>query len=261
MAGHAEHSGECRGPPGPHGQGMTDLSTTPGPIPSLLPVAGLAAASAVRGAIDLAHVARLCEVLVGCPPITVTTDGVIVDGAHRLEAARRLGWETIPGVALPSLTEAEVLLAAAEANSGHGLPLTREERRRAVEHLLYLDPALSDRRVAQACGVARSVVEAARTAQRPCSGGASDHVNRRVGADGKRYPASRRDLGPIAAAVVRLMPAMTVRDLARLLDVSTGTAHRLRAETLECMRRERRWTLLFRRLVARWRLWRARFTW
>lgn len=41
-------------------------------------------------------------------PISVTPDGEIISGAGRYEAAKRLGWETIPTICLAHLSEAEV---------------------------------------------------------------------------------------------------------------------------------------------------------
>lgn len=223
----------------------------PGPVA----VSSLTKASLVRSAVDPDHVARLSEVLQDCPPITLTDGGALLDGLHRLEAARSLGWESIPAVIVPVASPVNALLTAAAANSTHGLPLTREERRSAVHQLLRLDLSLSDRRIARACGVSRSVVESARAAVRECSGGRNGHVNTRIGADGKRYPGTRRaGLAPVAAAVLRLRPQTTVRELAGLLGVSTGIAHRLHTETRERLRRESRWTRFWHRLIARWRL-------
>lgn len=34
-------------------------------------------------------------------PITITESGVLVSGRHRLEAAKSLGWRTIPAFAVP----------------------------------------------------------------------------------------------------------------------------------------------------------------
>lgn len=118
------------------------------------------ATSAVLATVDERHVARLAEMLERCPPITVGADGVLVDGAHRLEAARLRGWETIAAIVVPQSSRAEVLLAAVRANSRHGLPLTRAERWAVVAELLLLEKELSDRAIAEACGVARSVAAA-----------------------------------------------------------------------------------------------------
>lgn len=226
--------------------------------PRLVAVDLVDATSVVRDTIDKRHVARLAEVLERCPPIAVAADGALVDGAHRLEAARRRGWETIPAVVLATSSRVELVLAAARANCRHGLPLTRAERQAIVAELLVLQDDLSDRAIAEACGVARSAVAAVRAKVQACSGGRSGHLNSRVGVDGKHYPIGPRDIGPLAAAIVRLDPTITVRTLASRLGVSTGTAHRHRAEALAHIDRERWLARAIRRMLARWFLWRRR---
>lgn len=226
-------------------------------ISQRVPVDQIVPVSLVRTGIDHDHVARLAEVLEECPPIELGVDGRIVDGVHRVEAARLRGWVAIPAITVPLASRAEILLAAARANSCHGLPLSREERRAAVAELLLLASTLSDRTIAEACGVARSVVASVRATQQPCSGGRCDNLNRRTGSDGKKYPAHPVTAGPVAAALVRLHPAISVRALASKLQVSVGTAHRLRVETLARVEKERPWNRVFRRLLARLLLWRV----
>jgi len=235
------------------------MATAPEPGGATEPVAiaDLTVVSPVRIGLNSEHVAQLVDVLDACPPITVTADGLVVDGAHRLAAAQQLGWQTIPAEVVSIGSPAAVLMAAAEANSAHGLPLTRAERRAAIERLLAYDPSVSDRRLATACGVSRSVVQAARARHDERSGGGSGTLNRREGADGKSYPSVPYSApGKVAEALVRLDRGLTVRELARRLGVSVGTAHRLRSETLERLSHERALRRMLLRLVSRWRLWR-----
>ncbi len=210
----------------------------------------------MRSGIDGAHVKLLGETLERCPPIVVSVDGILVDGAHRLAAARRRGWKAIPAIVMPATSKADLLLAAARHNAAHGLPRSREERPAAVRQLLALDATLSDRMLAEACGVSRDLVATLRRKQDSRSGGASGHLNarERVGRDGRRYPAARRDIGRLAEAIVRMEPQVSVRALAGQLGVSSGTAHRHRADALARLRRERWWTRATRRALARWRL-------
>lgn len=213
------------------------------------------ATSTVRARVDDGHVARLAEVLERCPPILLAADGTLIDGAHRLEAARLRGWTTIPAIRIAASARADVLLAAARANAEHGLPLGRDERRSAVRELLALDPALSDRTLAGACGVARSTVARLREEHIRCSGGAERHL--RQGQDSRCYPATpHQSIAALADAIVRLDREITVRALAAKLGVSVGTAHHHRAEVLSRLHRERRWIRAIRRAIARWRLWR-----
>lgn len=236
---------------------MDTSSSSDAPAPQLIEVPRITATSAVRSGIDGAHVKVLAETLERCPPIVVSADGILVDGVHRLAAARRRGWKMIAAIVMPAASEADHLLAAARHNAAHGLPLSKGERRAAVRQLLALDATRSDRVLAEACGVSRNLVATLRRELNQRSGGASGHLNERerVGRDGRRYPSERKDVGPLAKAIVRLDPQVSVRALAGRLGVSSGTAHRHRADALARLRRERWWTRAIRRALARWRLW------
>lgn len=74
------------------------------------------------------------------PPIEVAlVNGVpmVVDGWHRVAAAKRLGWRSIPGK-VTTMTWEEALLAAALANLGHGLRLKASEEKKAQRTALSL---------------------------------------------------------------------------------------------------------------------------
>lgn len=195
------------------------------------------ATSAVRVALDPEHVERLAAVLRRCPPITLGAANVLIDGAHRVAAARLLGWGEIPALVLPVNTAAEVLFEAARANSRHGLPLTRAERRAAVAQLLATSSSLSDRALARACGVDRSVVARLRAERELCSGGGNSQQTR-AGSDAKSYPAARKGVERLTDVFVRSDPDITVRALAERLGVSIGTAHKHRARVLARMQGE-----------------------
>ena len=213
----------------------------------------------VRSALSEAHIERLAEILEDCPPIVVTPSGVLVDGAHRVAAARRRQWTTIPAEVCDAASEVELLSEAARANSVHGLPLTRVDRRAAAVRLLELTD-LSDRAIAATCGVGRGTVSMLRSELQACSGGPEGQVDaaRRTGADGKRYRPADRTMGRVAEALVRLDPALSVRGLAERLDVSVGTAHRLQLAARARMEQERLWARWWHRMLARWIVRRAR---
>ena len=74
------------------------------------------------------------------PPIEVAlVNGVpmVVDGWHRVAAAKRLGWRSVPGK-VATMTWEEALLAAALANLGHGLRLKASEEKKAQRTALSL---------------------------------------------------------------------------------------------------------------------------
>ena len=75
------------------------------------------------------------------PPITVWERGSqywLIDGMHRLLAAKRLGIDTIKAEVVELENELEARILAIEKNMLHGIPLTREEKRE-LARLLYAD--------------------------------------------------------------------------------------------------------------------------
>jgi len=94
------------------------------------------------------------------PPVLVTPhDGayILIDGFHRLEAATRLGRETLvctvaPGVGYPE---------AFAANMTHGLTLTIDERKDFVRWLAEEEPGLSYRELGRQSGLNHETVKRA----------------------------------------------------------------------------------------------------
>ncbi|MBX6314754.1 MAG: ParB N-terminal domain-containing protein, partial [Isosphaeraceae bacterium] len=143
----------------------------------------------LRDRLDDDTVERYMENWERMPPITAfEVDGrlLVADGFHRHAAAVRLKRRTIPaevrGGSFP-----EALDFVTGANLRHGLPLSRAERRRAVEVKLRLHHDRSDRHLAEELGVSRELIakvrrQLAEAGQIPCS-------ETRIGSDGKIYPA------------------------------------------------------------------------
>ena len=126
-----------------------------------LPVQRITPGPKVRAErIDIDHARRLIPVLDACPPIKVRQVGdgfQLVDGQHRLSAAKFDNRATVRGVVL-ALTDAEAFVEAVKSNHGHGLPLTLPERTTAAKEMLRLDPEWSDRVIAEACGLSPTTV-------------------------------------------------------------------------------------------------------
>lgn len=100
------------------------------------------------------------------PPVQLVRgdDGtyLVADGRHRIEAAMALDWQTIAAITItlpegytPERFAYEEALRTASTSA---LPLTRAERRRAIERLLAESPVLSDRKIAGLVGVAHTTV-------------------------------------------------------------------------------------------------------
>lgn len=93
-------------------------------------------------------------------PIIVNADLKLIDGAHRLRACDELG---IPAKYLPvtGLTVDEEWELAVALNAARR-SLTRQQKRKLIEHELMRDPHRSDRRIAAVCGVHHETVAATR---------------------------------------------------------------------------------------------------
>ncbi|MFO0892242.1 MAG: ParB N-terminal domain-containing protein [Isosphaeraceae bacterium] len=141
----------------------------------------------LRDRLDDFTVERYADSWDRLPPITVfEVDGrwLIADGFHRHAAAVMLGKRTIPAeVRVGTFTEA--LDFVASVNLFHGLPLTRSERRRAVEVKLKLHHDWSDRRMAEELAVSRELV--AKIRRQLIEGNQIPNNPGRVGSDGKLY--------------------------------------------------------------------------
>jgi len=141
----------------------------------------------LRDRLDDFTVERYAEAWERMPPITVfdvDQRWLVADGFHRHAAAVMLGKRTIPAeVREGSFNDA--LDFVSSANLFHGLPLTRAERRRAVEIKLRLHHDWSDRRTAEELGVSRELV--AKIRKQLIEGNQIPNNPGRIGADGKLY--------------------------------------------------------------------------
>jgi hypothetical protein len=97
------------------------------------------------------------------PPVEVVEDADgnrwLVDGYHRREAYLIAGRKRIPATVVPG-TLRDAILRSLAANTMHGLPARRKDRRRAVERMLKDAEwsQWSDRTIAKHCGVSPSTV-------------------------------------------------------------------------------------------------------
>jgi ParB-like chromosome segregation protein Spo0J len=141
----------------------------------------------LRDRLDEFTVERYADSWDRLPPIVVFSvdDRLLVaDGFHRHAAAVLLGKRTIRAeIREGSFTDA--LDFVASVNLFHGLPLTRAERRRAVEVKLKLHHDWSDRRMAEELAVSRELV--AKVRRQLIESRQIPNLPGRVGADGKLY--------------------------------------------------------------------------
>ena len=141
----------------------------------------------LRDRLDDFTVERYADSWDRLPPITVyeiDSKWLVADGFHRHAAAVMLGKRTIPAeIRVGTFTDA--LDFVSSVNLFHGLPLTRSERRRAVEVKLKLHHDWSDRRMAEELGVSRELV--AKIRRQLIEGHQIPNNPGRVGSDGKLY--------------------------------------------------------------------------
>jgi ParB-like chromosome segregation protein Spo0J len=150
----------------------------------------------LRDRLDDETVDRYLEAWDRKPPVTVfEVEGrwLLADGFHRHAAAVTAGRRTMKAEVRAG-TFSDALDYVAGANLFHGLPLSRVERRRAIEIKLRLHHEKSDRTLASDLGVGRELV--AKIRRQLIEGGQVPAGATRMGADGKVYPASLpRDRG------------------------------------------------------------------
>ncbi|MFJ9431527.1 ParB/RepB/Spo0J family partition protein [Streptomyces sp. NPDC101490] len=153
----------------------------------------------------------------------------VVDGMHRLQAARLQGEETIPVRYLDG-PASEVFLHSVAANVSHGLPLTLADRRAATRRILASHPDLSDRAIARITRLSPKTVGAVRrtsTEEVPQS-------KVRVGEDGRTRPLDAAQRREAARAFLAEHPGATLHETAASAGVSVSTA----CEVRQRMRRD-----------------------
>ncbi|MEV1062708.1 ParB/RepB/Spo0J family partition protein [Streptomyces sp. NPDC050263] len=159
------------------------------------------------------------------PPILVhrETRGVI-DGMHRLHAARLRGDEEIE-VRYFDGDARDAFVLAVQANIMHGLPLSAAERTRAARRIIGTHQHWSDRVIAEAVGLSAKTVASVRrssTEENPQS-------NRRVGKDGRVRPVDGAAGRLRAYELLKRGPGMPLRVIAAEAGISISTVWDVRA--------------------------------
>jgi ParB-like chromosome segregation protein Spo0J len=192
-------------------------------------VAALSLGSCFRdGGLDEEHVERLVRSRGEWPPILVRRrDGIVVDGAHRLVAARQLELETIE-VSWFEGDPAEALIEFLRRNVSHGLPLSLAERKRATVQILAARPEWSDRRIAEVCGVSPKTVGRIRIDERTREELPLMEARVRVGRDERLRPVNAATRRAQIAEVLAQQPEASLRAVAAVVGVSPETVRQVR---------------------------------
>jgi ParB-like chromosome segregation protein Spo0J len=184
------------------------------------------------------HVALLAEAVHQWPPIVVWGErNLVVDGHHRVAAARHLGHRSVPAVRLLGTAE-DAYIESVRANLHHGLPLTLHDRRRAAHRILVHHAGWSDRRIAAMCGLSGKTVARLRSeisgageagAEGGGRGGVLIDIERRIGRDGRARPIRSGDVRERIAQALDENPAGSLRSIAAAVGASPETVRSVRA--------------------------------
>jgi hypothetical protein len=173
---------------------------------------------------DKAHVDVLAQAEGRLPPILVHRPTMrIIDGAHRVEAAKLRGEKEIEVSFFDGGEDAAFVLAV-RANITHGLPLTLAERNAAAARILASYPDWSDRAIAQVSGLNNATVGAMRRSTTVDSG----QSNARRGKDGRLRPLNAAEGRRRAARLIAKKPDASLRMIAQGAGISIGTARDVR---------------------------------
>lgn len=191
----------------------------------------LAATPSFReGGINHEHVTRLVDLAGHWPPILVgCSDRRVIDGVHRVAAARQLGWSHIEASFFDGGPD-EALIEFVQRNVYHGLPLTLRERKQAGRRILVAQPGWSDRRIAELCGISPKTVGRLRliAGERPNEELPQLDAGSRVGRDDRSRPVDGASLRSRIAEEIKAQPGASLRSIAATVGASPETVRSVR---------------------------------
>ncbi|MFG1791148.1 ParB/RepB/Spo0J family partition protein [Nocardia altamirensis] len=172
---------------------------------------------------DSAHIRALAEAVEALPPILVHRPSMrVIDGAHRVGAARLRGDKTIAARFFDG-TEMEAFIVAVRMNVTHGLPLSLADRKAAAARIIRERPEWSDRAIGVTSGLSHKTIGVLRR-----STGPDTQSNVRIGRDGRPRSSSTEEGRRLASEMIARSPQAPLREVAEAAGVSLGTAHDVR---------------------------------
>src|SRR5262245_7339861 len=226
-----------RGDRAARGTVVSALAVTPEP-PTELAVAHLSLDELRVGpplrerGIDHAHVAALAEVVASWPPIVVhRTTRLVIDGQHRVAAAKLLGLRELAATFFDGSPD-DAYVEFVRRNVGHGLPLTLADRRHAARRIVDMRPDLSDRGIAAVCGLSPRTVARLRedTRARGARANGARAAIGRVGRDGRVRPIDPGATRARIAEELARQPDASLRAIASVVGASPETVRSVRIE-------------------------------
>ncbi|SCK04866.1 Chromosome segregation protein Spo0J, contains ParB-like nuclease domain [Streptomyces sp. WMMB 714] len=168
---------------------------------------------------DTEYARKLADLAVPLPPIVVHRQTMkVIDGFHRLLAARLIGVERI-AVRFFDGSEENASLLAVALNTTHGRPLTLAERTAAAERILARHPQWSDRAVATVAGLSPGKVSQVRRNEQQ----ETERAESRVGRDGRVRPLNTSQGRKRASELLKANPQATLRQVASMTGISAAT--------------------------------------
>jgi ParB-like chromosome segregation protein Spo0J len=179
------------------------------------------------GGVDGQWAHELAELETQLPPILVHRPTMtVIDGQHRLRAARIRGRDRIEARFFDGSAQDAALLAVA-VNVAQGRPLSQPDRIAAVERIVTVHPHWSDRAIAAIAGLsAKKVSEIRQRAGGPGGG------ERRIGLDGRARPLNTAQGRELAGKLLRADPTASLRTVARKAGISPATVADVRDRLL-----------------------------
>jgi ParB-like chromosome segregation protein Spo0J len=176
--------------------------------------------------LDPEHVTRLSEIADRWPAIVVQrSDLTVIDGQHRVAAARRLGITHVRAVFFDGSND-DAYVEFVRRNVGHGLPLSLEERRAAVQRIVRTHADRSDRSIAALCGVSPKTV--ARVRDELGARGMLAPATTRVGRDGRARPIDAAGVRERIIEELERDPDASLRCIAKKVGASPETVRSVR---------------------------------
>jgi ParB-like nuclease domain len=177
---------------------------------------------------DAAHVQLLADAASSeeLPAILVQKSSLrIIDGMHRIEAAKLRGERSI-NARFVDCSDEEAFMLAVRSNTLHGLPLSKADRIAGAKRILDWHADWSDRAVAAASGLSPKTIASLRY----YPAGEVRDLDKRLGRDGKRRPVTGIEGRKRAADYLIAHPGVSLREVAREADISLGTVHDVRSK-------------------------------
>jgi ParB-like chromosome segregation protein Spo0J len=172
---------------------------------------------------DLDHAKALAHRFDECPPIVVErSTSTVIDGVHRLLAARLLGRSKVI-VNFFDGTHDEAYVEAVRANISHGKPLTLAEREAAAKKILGMRSDWSDRLVGSIYGLSGKTVGRLRKSTEEIP-----QLMVRVGRDGRQRPTNSSQLRKEIATALGERPDANSTEIAKTVSTSPTTVRDVR---------------------------------